>query len=354
MAGLPAIPGLKELAALAAKPVGLVNDLSNRPVVLRPLDLLRGPASLEKAVQGRVIVVTGASSGIGEAAARQIGAAGGTVVLLARSIDKLEAVAKDIEAAGGVADPRQCDLSDFDAIDQVAAGILAEHGKVDVLVNNAGRSIRRSVALSYDRFHDYERTMQLNYFAAVRLILRFLPGMREAHGGHIVNISSAGVQTRTPRFGAYIASKAALDTLCDALQAETRDDNVRFTTIHMPLVRTPMIAPTKMYERFPALTPEQAGALVARAIIHRPRRLGPPFGSAAAFIDTLSPDTMDMVRNRGFKMFPDSKAARKDAHAPPAVEGAEPSDGPGSGTDSEGNANAAGVAFANLTRGTHW
>ncbi|WP_372789022.1 SDR family NAD(P)-dependent oxidoreductase [Paraconexibacter sp.] len=345
MAGLPAIPGLKELAALAAKPVGLVNDLSNRPVVLRPMDLLRGPGSLEQAVRDRVIVVTGSSSGIGQEAARQIGAAGGTVVLLARSLDKLQELAVEIEQAGGTADPRRCDLSDFDALDEVAAGVLADHGKVDVLVNNAGRSIRRSVALSYDRFHDYERTMQLNYFAAVRLILRFLPGMREAHGGHIINISSAGVQTRTPRFGAYIASKAALDTLCDALQAEVRDENVRFTTIHMPLVRTPMIAPTKMYERFPALTPEQAGALVARAVIHRPRRLGPPFGSAAAFIDTLSPDTMDLVRNRGFKMFPDSRAAKADVPAEPA---ASP------GTDEDGTPNATGVAFANLTRGTHW
>ncbi len=349
MAGLPAIPGLKELAALAAKPVGLVNDLSNRPVVLRPMDLIRGPGSLDRAVKDRVIVVTGSSSGIGQEAARQIGSAGGTVVLLARSLDKLQALATEIEAAGGTADPRRCDLADFDALDAVAAEVLAEHGKVDVLVNNAGRSIRRSVALSYDRFHDYERTMQLNYFAAVRLILRFLPGMREAHGGHIVNISSAGVQTRTPRFGAYIASKAALDTLCDALQAEVRDENVRFTTIHMPLVRTPMIAPTKMYERFPALTPEQAGALVARAIIHRPRRLGPPFGSAAAFIDTLSPDTMDLVRNRGFKMFPDTGAAKKDvaANDANAVEDHQ-------GTDEQGTPNKTGVAFANLTRGTHW
>jgi short-subunit dehydrogenase len=349
MAGLPHIPGLKELAALAAKPVGLVNDLSNRPLVLRPMDLLRGAGSLEQAVEGRTILVTGASSGIGQEAARQLGAAGGKVIVVARSLDKLEALATEIEASGGIADPRSCDLSDFDAVDAMMEAVLADHGTVDVLVNNAGRSIRRSVALSYDRFHDYERTMQLNYFAAVRLILRVLPGMREQRGGHVVNISSAGVQTRTPRFGAYIASKAALDTLCDALQAETRDENVRFTTIHMPLVRTPMIAPTKMYDRFPALTPEQAGALVTRAVIHRPRRLGPPFGSAAAFIDTLSPDTMDLVRNRGFKMFPDTRAARAVA-AEQTTDDAAASPG----TDADGNANSAGVAFANLTRGTHW
>jgi short-subunit dehydrogenase len=335
------IPGLEQLASLAAKPVGAFGNIASRPAVLRPLDMLRGQGSLENAVAGKIIVITGASSGIGEEAALQIGAAGGTVVLLARGQEKLDAVAERIREAGGVADPRVCDLSDFDAIDRVAAEILQTYGRVDVLINNAGRSIRRSVALSYDRFHDYERTMQLNYFAAVRLILRFLPGMREQGSGQIINISSYGVQTKVPRFGAYIASKAALDTLCDSLQAEVHDEGVRFTTIHMPLVRTPMIAPTKLYDRFPALTPEDAGHLVAQAIVHRSRRMGPPFGSAAALADSLSPAIMDEIRNRGFKMFPDSTAAK----ATTGPEGKEPE--------------ADGVtprqeAFAHLTRGTHW
>jgi NAD(P)-dependent dehydrogenase (short-subunit alcohol dehydrogenase family) len=331
-------PGLGLLRSLAAKPVALANELSMRPISVTATGLARR-GSLRKAVEGRVVLITGASSGIGLETARRVGAAGATVVLVARSADKLAEVAREIEAAGGVADVRPCDLTDFDAIDVMAEAVLADHGRVDVLVNNAGRSIRRSVALSYDRFHDYERTMQLNYFAALRLILRLLPAMREQHGGQIVNISSAGVQTRTPRFGAYIASKAALDTLCDALQAETLDDDVRFTTVYMPLVRTPMIAPTKLYDRFPTLSPEEAGALVGRAIVNRPRRLGPPFGNAAAFIDSLSPDAMDLVRNRGFKMFPDSRAAR----AP------EPGD---AGTTE--NAGARGEAFARATPGTHW
>ena len=202
-----------------------------------------------------------------------------------------------------------CDLTDFDAIDAMADEVLAQHGQVDVLINNAGRSIRRSVELSYDRFHDYERTMQLNYFAPVRLILRFLPGMRERKSGQVINISSIGVPTRTPRFGAYIASKAALDTLCDALQGEVHDDGVRFTTIYMALVRTPMIAPTTIYKRFPTLTPEEAGEIVADAIIFRPRRLSPPVGSIASFADAISPRIMDKVRNQAYKLFPDSKSA---------------------------------------------
>ncbi|MCW2959222.1 MAG: oxidoreductase [Solirubrobacterales bacterium] len=350
---MPDIPGLSQLASLAAKPLGAFSEMASRPTVMRPLDLLRGTGSLENAVQGKVIVITGASSGIGEEAAKQVGAAGGTVVLIARGKEKLDAVAEEIRKLGGTADPRPCDLSDFDAIDRVSGEILETHGHVDVLINNAGRSIRRSVALSYDRFHDYERTMQLNYFAAVRLILRFLPGMRERQTGQIINISSYGVQTRVPRFGAYIASKAALDTLCDSLQAEVHDEGVRFTTIHMPLVRTPMIAPTKLYDRFPALTPEDAGHLVAQAIVHRSRRLAPPFGSAAAFADTLSPEIMDSIRNRGFKMFPDSLAAKRPAAEVAADTPAKPLTPEDEAALSE-DPGAVGTAFAHLTRGTHW
>jgi len=354
---MPEIPGLGQLARLAAKPLGVLGEVASRPAVLRPLDLLRGTGSLQNAVAGKVIVITGASSGIGEETARQIGAAGGTVVLIARGKEKLEGVAQEIREAtpGAIADSRPCDLADFEAIDRMTEDVLAAHGQVDVLINNAGRSIRRSVALSYDRFHDYERTMQLNYFAAVRMILRVLPGMRERQTGQIINISSYGVQTRVPRFGAYIASKAALDTLCDSLQAEVHDEGVRFTTIHMPLVRTPMIAPTKLYDRFPALTPQDAGHLVAQAIVHRSRRLGPPFGSAAAFADSLSPEIMDSIRNRGFKMFPDSPAARpstEPAAADGAGAGASPT--PVDEADASEDRSALGAAFAALTRGTHW
>jgi short-subunit dehydrogenase len=342
-----------------SSPLRKVSELANRPTgaaqryrPLYPLNVvdrvLNGERTLEKAVRDKIVLITGASSGIGEAAAREVGAAGGTVLLVARSADKLEALAAEITELGGTAHVHPCDLTDMEAIDRLASDILDQHGRVDILVNNAGRSIRRSVALSYDRFHDYERTMQLNYFAAVRLILRFLPGMRERGSGQIVNMSSAGVQTRTPRFGAYIASKAALDTLCDALQAEVQDDGVRFTTIYMVLVRTPMIAPTKIYDRFPALTPEQAGDVVAEAIAYRPRRISPPFGSAASFADAVSPLVMDVVRNRGFKMFPDSRRAKGEAGKPPEGDVAPAT------PDPDEQATAAGVAFARATRGVHW
>ena len=238
--------------------------------------------------------------------------------------------------AGGTAHVYPCDLSDLDAIESLVDTILADLGHVDILINNAGRSIRRSLALSYDRIHDYQRTMQLNYFAPVQLMLKLLPGMRERGFGQVINVSSVGVQTKVPRFGAYIASKAALDTLCDAWQSETHDDGVRSTTVHMALVRTPLISPTKLYDRFPALTPEDAGTVLCESIVHRPRRVSPPVGHVMAFADALSPQLMDRLRSRGFHQFGDSTAAIGEAELP-ATE-LSPGD----------------KAFVSLTRGVHW
>ncbi|GAS88005.1 SDR family NAD(P)-dependent oxidoreductase [Mycolicibacterium brisbanense] len=296
------------------------------------LQLIQRRGSLSEALRGRVVMITGASSGIGEATALAVGRAGGTVLLVARSADKLVAIAEAITAAGGIAAAYPCDLADPDAVDRLVAQVLDEHGRVDILVNNAGRSIRRSLALSYGRIHDFERTMQLNYFAPLRLMLGLLPQMRANRFGQVINVSSAGVQTRAPRFGAYIASKAALDTVSDAFQAETLDEGVRFTTVHMSLVRTPMIAPTKLYDKFPALTPQEAAQVITRAMIERPRRVSPVFGRVASFADSLSPELMDAVRNRGFKMFGDSGAAKS-----------EPAELTGSQT-----------VFIDATPGVHW
>ena len=335
---------LNQVRRLAGKPLEAVTNVVTRPTAagrnrpFSPIDVveaLRG-GSLEEAVKDRVVLITGASSGIGAATAKQIGEAGGEVVLVARGVEKLEATKAVVEEAGGRGHVFPCDLTQAEAIGEMSQAVLADVGRVDILVNNAGRSIRRSLELSYDRFHDYQRTMELNYFAAVRLMLALLPGMRERQFGSVVNVSTVGVQTRVPRFGAYIASKAALDTLCDAWQAETRPDNVSFTTIHMGLVRTPMIEATTIYDRFPTLSPDEAADVVCRAIIHRPRRVSPPFGSFAAFADSLSPQIMDQVRSRGFQMFDDSSAAKGDK---------DKADKP---------ITAQGRAFAEVTRGVHW
>jgi NAD(P)-dependent dehydrogenase (short-subunit alcohol dehydrogenase family) len=188
--------------------------------------------SFEGAVAGRTVLITGASSGIGRAAAIKIAAAGGVPLLVARSLDKLEELKTEIEASGGSAWAYSADLAEIDSVDDLVSRVLADHASVDFLINNAGRSIRRSVALSYDRFHDFERTIQLNYLGTIKLIMGLLPGMRERRSGHIVNVSSIGVQTGPPRFSAYVASKAALDNMTRSL-ARALAPRVRATVDEM-------------------------------------------------------------------------------------------------------------------------
>ncbi len=336
---------LGDLTGLVEKPIAAMSSIVNtpnsagryRPFYLRNLlDAVQG-RTLDDAVKDKVTLITGGSSGIGEAAAKKIAEAGGTVALVARTPENLEKVADEIRGNGGTAHVYPCDLTDMDAIAEMADQVLDDLGGVDILINNAGQSIRRSLELSYDRIHDYQRTMQLNYLGAVQLILKFIPGMRERGFGHIVNVSSVGVQTRAPRFGAYIASKAALDSLCDALQAETVNDDVKFTTVHMALVRTPMIGPTTMYDKFPALTPDQAAGVITDAIVHRPRRASSPFGQFAAVADAVNPGVMDRVRNRAFGMFEDSAAAK------------------GGESESETSKfDKRSETFVRATRGIHW
>jgi NAD(P)-dependent dehydrogenase (short-subunit alcohol dehydrogenase family) len=328
--------------------VGGITTIAEQQIpdeLLRLARRLRGGVSLETAVRGRVVMVTGASSGIGKSAALKIADAGGTVLLVARTPEKLEETQSQIEAGGGEAHIHQCDLSDMEDIDRMADEALAEHGGIDILVNNAGRSIRRSVALSYDRFHDYERTIQLNYFGALRLILKVLPGMRERRSGHIVNVSSIGVQTNMPRFSAYVASKAALDAFSRCIASEIVDDNVSITAVYMPLVRTPMIAPTKMYDRFPTITPDEAADMICEAIIHRPKRIATPMGTLGQILYALNPKSIDYILNTAYHLFPDTAAAKGSRKKGAPVDGAE---------HAEERATNRQIAFAYLMRGVHW
>jgi NAD(P)-dependent dehydrogenase (short-subunit alcohol dehydrogenase family) len=291
--------------------------------------------SFEGAVNGRTVVITGASSGIGKAAANKIARAGGIPILVARSIDKLEEAKAEIEAEGGTAYLYSADLSDTDAIDDLVKRILSEHVSVDILVNNAGRSIRRSMALSQDRFHDYERTMRLNYFGAIKLIMGLAPHMRERGFGHIVNISSIGVQTSPPRFSAYVASKAALDAWTRVVASEVVGDGITFTTIHMPLVRTPMIAPTKIYDSFPTISPDEAADLICEAIRAKPKSINTRLGTFGEVAYALAPKAVDQILHMAYKVFPDSAAARGEK-------------------DPDEKASMEQVAMANLMKGVHW
>ncbi len=263
--------------------------------------------SLEDAVRDKVVMITGSSSGIGKASALRIGAAGGTVLLVARTAEALEETRSEIAAAGGRAHVHPCDLSDLDAVGELATGALEQHGRVDVLVNNAAHSIRRSLELSYERMHDFQRTMQINYFGAVRLMLGLLPSMRQRRTGQIVNISSAGVQIHTPRFSAYLASKAALNAFSASIASEIRADGVHVTTVYMPLVRTPMIAPTKLYDTFPAISAEEAAGMVADAIVTRPIRISTRFGNAFELANAISPGTVETLLNAAYRMGPGAR-----------------------------------------------
>ena len=258
---------------------------------------------------GRRVMVTGASSGIGEATAREVARRGGVVLLVARRGDELERVVSEVRAEGGTAFGYPCDLTDEAAVDELLDRVLDEHGGVDLLVNNAGRSIRRSLEASYDRMHDYRRTMEINYFAPVRLMLGLLPGMVERGDGHVVNVLSWGVQVKAPKFTAYLASKTALDVFSRIAGRELYGDGVTFTNIRMPLVRTPMIGPTDHYRRSPALSPEQAAARVVRALEDRPVTIDTVVGRVSEVLNLALPRTSDLVSFRVSRLFPDSEAA---------------------------------------------
>jgi len=261
------------------------------------------------ALAGRVVLVTGASSGIGEATARAVAAQGATVLLVARRAEELDRVRSEIEAAGGRAAAYPCDLTDLDAVDALVTQVLAEHGTVDHLVNNAGRSIRRSLALSYDRFHDVERSMAVNFFGPVRLTMGLLPSMRAQGFGHVVNIVTWGVQMKAPKFSAYIASKTALDSWSRVAARETYGDNVRFTNIRFSLVRTAMSAPTEAYAGRGA-RPEEAAARVVRALERRPVNVNTFAGNVGELVNLVAPRFSDWLFYRLDRSFPDSAAAR--------------------------------------------
>jgi NAD(P)-dependent dehydrogenase (short-subunit alcohol dehydrogenase family) len=274
--------------------------------------------NLRQVLQDRVVVVTGASSGIGRATAQLLARHGARVMLVSRTKEKLEEIKGLIETDGGTAFVYPTDLSDLDACDAMIRKVLADHGHVDILINNAGRSIRRSIEASYERFHDYQRTMQLNYFGAVKLILAVLPKMQERKRGHIINISSIGTQAFPPRFGAYVASKSALAALSRCVGPEVWDDGIAVTNIHMPLVRTPMIAPTGIYKNFPTSSPEEAAELVAAAILTRKPEISTRLGKLGETVNTIAPDLLQFVMTGAYHVFPETagKSGHREENAP--------------------------------------
>ncbi len=291
--------------------------------------------SLKGTVAGKVVLVTGGSSGIGLAAAHKFAEAGAVTIICGRDQDKLDEACTEAKAKGYAFVAYSADIADMTDCDRFVALLNENHGGVDFLINNAGRSIRRAIESSYDRFHDYERTMQLNYFGCLRVTMGVLPSMVRKHKGHVVNISSIGVLTNAPRFSAYVASKAALDAWTRCASSEFADQGITFTTINMPLVRTPMIAPTAIYKNVPTLSPEEAADLVAQACISKPVRIATRLGIVGELLHALAPRVAQISMNTSFRMFPDSSAAKGDKAAKPQL-------------------SAEAVAMQQLMRGIHF
>jgi NAD(P)-dependent dehydrogenase (short-subunit alcohol dehydrogenase family) len=266
--------------------------------------------TLRGTVAGKVVLVTGGSSGIGLAAAHKFAEAGATTIICGRDAGKLDEACQEAKARGYSFVAYPADIAEMADCDRFVKQLIEDHGGVDFLINNAGRSIRRAIESSYDRFHDYERTMQLNYFGCLRVTMGFLPGMVARKKGHVVNISSIGVLTNAPRFSAYVASKAALDAWTRCASSEFADQGISFTTINMPLVRTPMIAPTGLYNNVPTLSPEEAADMIAQACIFKPVRVATRLGVTGQLLHALLPRVAQIAMNTSFRMFPDSGAAK--------------------------------------------
>lgn len=251
-------------------------------------------------IAGKKVLITGASSGIGRAAALRLAELGAHVIAVARREDELDDVVADIGGSSKVA-AYPCDLADRQATWSLIKSIISEHGCVDVLVNNAALSIRRWIADSIDRLHDYERTVNLNYLASVQLTLAFLPGMLERGGGRVVNVGTWGVPGGTmPRFAAYHASKSAITSFGRSVNAELGNRNVRVSAVHFPLVRTPMVAPTVQYRDYPALTAEQAAQWIIDAITLYPVEIMPVGSKILRGVGQISPLAADkFVRDVG-------------------------------------------------------
>ncbi|MEE4251493.1 MAG: SDR family NAD(P)-dependent oxidoreductase [Alcanivoracaceae bacterium] len=262
-------------------------------------------AALRRRVNGKVVLITGASSGIGAGVAHKLAEAGATVLLTARSADALEDLAEKIRDNGGEAVAYRADIADLDDCDRLCQKVLEDHGRVDILINNAGRSIRRSVVYSLDRFHDYQRTMQLNYFGAIRLAMNLIPAMKAQGDGHIINVTTVGVFNGVPRFSAYLGSKCALEGWTMAAQNELLHTGISFTLMNYPLVRTPMIAPTKIYDYFPAMSPEKAVDWMREAIVTRPKRKVTAFGLFSQGMYTVLPKTAELIVNTGYQIVPE-------------------------------------------------
>ena len=279
-------------------------------VAAKAIDLLANPArvsrleQLRSAISGKTVLVTGASFGVGEATARKIAAAGATVLVVARSEDRLHELSASINAGGGKAVAYPTDLTDEAAVSELTKKIGEEHGALDIVVSNAGKSLRRSLHDQYDRAHDFQRTIGINYLGPIQLLLGVLPAMREQGRGHIVNVSSVAVRVPPgPQWGVYQASKGAFDRWLRSVAPELHADGVDVTSVYFALVRTRMIEPTPILRKLPGLDPDEAADVIAKAIIERPRTIAPPWVGPVELASVLLAGPADRAARIWYRRF---------------------------------------------------
>ena len=279
-------------------------------VAAKAIDLLANPArissleQLRSAISGKTVLVTGASFGVGEATARKVAAAGATVLVVARSEDRLHELSASINAGGGKAVAYPTDLTDEAAVSELTKKIGEEHGALDIVVSNAGKSLRRSLHDQYDRAHDFQRTIGINYLGPIQLLLGVLPAMREQGRGHIVNVSSVAVRVPPgPQWGVYQASKGAFDRWLRSVAPELHADGVDVTSVYFALVRTRMIEPTPILRKLPGLDPDEAADVIAKAIIQRPRTIAPPWVGPVELASVLLAGPADHAARIWYRRF---------------------------------------------------
>jgi NAD(P)-dependent dehydrogenase (short-subunit alcohol dehydrogenase family) len=294
------------IAQAFKQPFEAATDRLANPARISDPDKLRG------VVSGKTVMVTGASYGIGEATARKMAAAGATVLVVARSAERLDDLAAAINAGGGRAVAYPTDLTDEAAVSALTKQVTEDHGPLDIVVSNAGKSLRRSLHHQYDRPHDFQRTIDINYLGPIWMLLGLLPAMREHGGGHIVNVSSVGVRVVPgPQWGVYQASKGAFDQWLRSVAPELHADGVAVTSVYFALVRTRMIAPTPILGRLPGMSPDGAADAIAKAVIERPRTIEPPWVWPAELASVLLAGPADRAARLWHRRFFANAEARE-------------------------------------------
>jgi len=261
-------------------------------------------AQLKERLKGKNVLITGASFGIGEQLAYMLADTGAHLILVARTEEKLVQVKKEVALRGGRATVVAADLAKEESVADLITALNDIPGGIDIVINNAGKSIRRSLYESLDRLHDFKRSMAINYFGPVQLLLALIPTLKR-NKGYIINISAINVlMAPAPHWAAYQSSKAAFDNWFRCAAPELNAAGVYTTSIYLPLVRTRMIEPTPMYDKMPAMNPEHAARWICKVIITRQQKKAPWWLMAGQLSSVVFRGLWELLATRYLKKKP--------------------------------------------------